>query len=196
MAALLVCGCTSGGGSASAASTAASSPPAPRTSEGPAVGPTGSALDHLAPDLEALLPKAVDGTSLSRVSTTGAAIFAKFGGTDWSRQMTRFLRGTGKTPADLRYAQAFDASKKLALDAGAFEVHGVSAGSLATAIVNSSKPDSPGLTTASETVGGAKVTAETDPASGSTLYLYPHDGVVFYVGGDQRLAAAFLTAVR
>lgn len=208
--ALLACGCGSasapspstpvrsaaGSGPAGHTGTPTSSSPAPATGSR-ATAPTRAARDHLASDLEGRLPATVDGVRLTRVSTTGAAIFAQFGGTAWSRQMTAYLHRAGKTPADLRYAQAFDPSKRIALDAGVFQLTGVPASVLRTAIVNSSRPDSPGLSTSPAKVGGKPVTAETDPGSGSTVYLYAHDGAVFYVdGSNQHLAATFLDAVR
>jgi hypothetical protein len=139
---------------------------------------------HLAPDLEAALPARVDGTALERVSTTGAAIFGEFGGTAWAKQMTAFLTRIGKTPADLRYAQAWDPSQNLNLDGGVFEIKGVSAATLAAAILNSSHPDQPGLATSATTIAGRPVTVAANPSTGSTLYLYQHADLVFYAGSD------------
>lgn len=184
----------------SAPSSAGPSLPSRSGRAGPAdaaKGPSGSARNHLAPGLESRLPSALDGTKLTRVSTTGSAIFQQFGGAAWSQRMSAFLDRVGKTPADLQFAQLFDPSKKTALDAGAFRLPGVPATDLATAIIDSAKPDSPGLISSSTSIDGKKVTVQTDPASGAVLYLFPRDDTVFYVGGDDPpLAKQFLNAVR
>lgn len=172
---------------------------APTTAPASSAAPTSSAssapADHLAPRLEARLPASLNGTALTRISTVGSAIFGQFGGTAWSQRMTAFLHRHGKSPADLQYAQVFDPAKKLSLDAGAFDVAGIPAAALAAAIVDSSKPDSPGLTAKPANVAGKPVTVESDPESGSALVLYAHDGAVFYVDGNNRfLAAEFVAA--
>lgn len=152
---------------------------------------------HIAADREATLPARIDGKALSRVSTTGAAIFSEFGSTAWARRMTAFLAQAGKTPADMRYAQAWDPSETLDLDAGAFQVSGMSAATLGQGIVASSLPDSPGLSANATTVAGKRVMALSDPGAGLTLYLYEQHDVVFYVGSsDDALVDQYLVVLR
>lgn len=63
--------------------------------------------------------------------------------------------------------------------------------------VESSRPDSPGLTTSNTTLAGKQVTVLVNPGIGSTLYLYPRGTVVFYVGGDDgNVAKQYLSALR
>jgi hypothetical protein len=148
---------------------------------------------HAAPALEAMLPRRLDGVALHRASTTGKAIFAEFGATAWAQQMTRYLARVGKTPADLNYAQVWDPSGSLGLDAGVFQASGVSAASLRKAIINSSRPDSPGLSVSDASLSGKHVTVVVNQDSGTTLYLYDHHDDVFYTGGSgPSVAAQFL----
>jgi hypothetical protein len=190
LAAAAVCALAAGCGSASATS--------PQPADGPSVpaqdGQAASAhKGHAAPALEATLPRRLGGVALDRASTTGKAIFAEFGGTAWAQQMTSYLASVGKTPADLNYAQVWDPSGSLGLDAGVFQASGVSAASLRRAIINSSRPDSPGLSVSDASLSGKHVTVVVNQGSGSTLYLYDHRGDVFYTGGSgPSVAAQFL----
>jgi hypothetical protein len=148
------------------------------------------------PALEKQLPARISGVTLAKASTTGAAIFAEFGGTAWARQMTKYLASVGKTPADLRYAQVWDPSGALNLDAGVFQASGITAAALRTAIIKSSLPDSPSLTTSASTISGKTVTIVANGSSGSALYLYDHDGGVFYIGGsDTSLVMKFFRLI-
>jgi hypothetical protein len=199
LAAAAVCALAAGCGSASAGP---SQPAGAGHTSAPADGPSvpaqsGQAASahkgHAAPALEAMLPRRLGGVALNRASTTGKAIFAEFGGTAWAQQMTRYLASVGKTPADLYYAQAWDPSGALGLDAGVFQATGVSAASLRKAIINSSRPDSPGLSVSDTSLSGKHVTVVVNQASGTTLYLYDHRDDVFYTGGSgPGTAAQFL----
>lgn len=151
---------------------------------------------HADPGLEALLPRRLDGVGLDRASTTGAAIFAEFGGTAWARQMTKYLASVGKKPASLHYAQVWDPSQSLGLDAGVFQADGISAPALRSAIISASRPDSPSLTVTSATLAGKRVTSVLNPSASTTLYLYDYRDNVFYVGGSgESLLAQFLSHV-
>ena len=141
-----------------------------------AAAPTSTGVSHAAPDLEAMLPGSLDGKSLKKGSTTGAVVF---GGDAFSRLLKTFLRSAGKSPSDLRFANA--QSRALDLEAGVFNVPGIAGTKLAQAIVDATKPNSPGLAATPETVGGKAVTRMLYPG-GSLLYLYPHGELVFYVG--------------
>ncbi len=167
-AALLLSGC-GGGGSKTAAES---------TSTATTTVPSGQ-VSHAAPDLEALLPGKVGAARLQKGSTTGAAVFA--GGDAFSRQMTGILAAAGKQPSDLRFANAQDPIGKLELEVGVFEVSGMSAAALRKAIVASSRPNAPGLAVSRTALAGKPVTMVVYPA-GTVLYLYEHDGLVFYVG--------------
>lgn len=164
-------------------------PTAPAAQNTPAKG-------HPDPALEALLPRKLDGVRLDRASTDGAAIFAEFGSTAWAQQMTKYLSSVGRKPADLHYAQVWDPSQSIGLDAGVFAANGVSATALQKAIINASRPDEPNLTVSRSTIGGKPVTVAVNESSGTTLYLYDYRGDVFYTGGaGESLAAQFFSSV-
>ncbi|MES1239308.1 MAG: hypothetical protein ABUL57_00445, partial [Chloroflexota bacterium] len=76
-----------------------------------------------APELEARLPTAVNGTALTVDSVIGSDLF---GDDETSRAMTAALRADGKTPADLAFAQAYDDSQALDLSLFAVSVDGLS----------------------------------------------------------------------
>ena len=160
-------------------------PTAPVSSE-----PTGT---HLAPDLEARLPGELRAVPLTTASTVGDAVF---GDDAWSQEMTTFLDGVDRTRSDLRFAQVWDPRSELDLDAGVFQVPGIPATAVRRALVDSARPNAPGLTESTETVGDKPVTAVAYPGDGPTLYLYEQDDVVFYVGTHEHdLAVEFLAAL-
>jgi hypothetical protein len=142
-------------------------------------------VSHAAPDLEALLPVRVAGTTLERASTTGAAVF---GGDAFSREMTQFLAATGREPGDLRFANARDPNGRLELEVGVFEVKGMSAATLRRGIVAASRPNAPGLKVSGGALGGKPVTVVVYPA-GTVLYLYEQGDRVFYVGTQSEALA-------
>jgi hypothetical protein len=149
-------------------------------------------VEHAAPDLEALLPDEADGTPLAKGSTTGAVVF---GGNAFGRVMTRFLEAHGRRPKDLRFANAQTSSRALDLEVGVFQVRGLGGAVLRSAIVASSRPNAPGLTSATATLSGKRVTKLVYPG-GSTLYLYAHRDLVFYVGAqDDALAGKTLATL-
>lgn len=145
---------------------------------------------HVAPDLEALLPGAIDGTPLATSSGTGSDVFR---GDAWSREMSRFLTGLGKSPADFRYAQAWDPSQKLTFELEAFKVPGVDASRLGAAVVDAVRAGTPDITASSSVIGGKTVVTIVYPNDPATLHVYEHDGVVFVVAtGDPSLASSLL----
>jgi hypothetical protein len=194
-----------GGGSPRPAATASTVPsttgpsttgPAALGPQVPTSSPSAPRAGQADPALEKQLPSRLNGVALRKASTTGSAIFAEFGGTAWARQMTSYLTSVGKTPADLSYAQVWDPSGALGLDAGVFQAGGITAAALRNAIISSTRPDSPDLTTSASTISGKTVTVVANGNSGSTLYLYDHGGGVFYIGGaDASLVAKFLRAI-
>lgn len=146
---------------------------------------------HAAPDLEVLLPHKINGVVLRKRSTIGSVVF---GSDAFSRSMSAFLTSVGKSPADLRFANTQDPSGKLDLETGVFQLRGVAASRLRQAIVNSSRPDAPGLTISTETLSHKRVTTLVYPG-GSILYLYGHRDLVFYVGTESESLAARVLAL-
>jgi hypothetical protein len=167
------------------------SPPATTTPEPPATTAATTApsrpVSHVAPDLEALLPGTVAGYRLTKGSATGAAVLS--GGDAFSRSLTRILTAAGKQPVDLRFANAQDSTGRLELELGVFEVKGMAAAKLRDAIVESSRPNAPGLTATPDILGGRRVTSVVYPG-GTALYLFAEGDHVFYVGTQSRETAA------
>jgi hypothetical protein len=173
-------GCSGGGDSTTDIATTGA-----RTTTAPA-----AQVSHAAPDLEALLPGKVNGTTLQKGSATGAAVF---GGDAFSEEMTRRLAAAGNVPSDLHFANAQDPKGRLELELGVFEVPGMSAADLSEAIVASSRPNAPGLVAEPSTLGGKTVTEVTYPG-GTKLYLYERGDRVFYIGTQNRnLAEKMIT---
>jgi hypothetical protein len=169
----LLAGC--GGKSSSPTTTSRAAPPK---------------VQHAAPDLEALLPSKVDGKHLAKGSTTGAAVF---GGNAFGSVMTRFLAARGKRPSDLRFANAQTSSHALEIETGVFQVRGIEGSALRRAIVASSRPNASGLTASTAAIAGKRVTKLVYPG-GSTLYLYAHHDLVFYVGTQNDALAGTILA--
>lgn len=149
-------------------------------------------MSHAAPGLEALLPSTVDGHPLQKGSATGAVVLS--GSNAFSNALRRILANAGRQPSDLLFANAQDSSG--ALEVGVFRLQGLGAPALRDAIVRSSRPGAPGLVASKVVLGGRPVTKVVYP-SGSTLYLYARDGVVYYVGTqDVGVAARVLRRLR
>ena len=154
---------------------------------------TAAPVSHSAPQLEALLPGAIDGHRLAKGSASGAVVLS--GDNAFSHVLKGILARAGKSPADLTFANAQDPTGALALEVGAFRVGGLPAPALRDAIVRSTRPNAPGLAVSTRVVAGRRVT-KVVYASGATLYLYPHRDVVYYVGTqDEGLAAQALQRV-
>jgi hypothetical protein len=102
--------------------------------------------------------------------------------------------GLGKRPNDLRFANAQTSSHNFQIELGVFQVRGLPGSVLRQAIVESSRPAAPGLKTSSATLSGKRVT-KVVYSGGSTLYLYTHDDLVFYVGTQNEALAGSILAM-
>jgi hypothetical protein len=147
-------------------------------------------VSHAAPALEALLPATIGGHRLQRGSADGAVVLS--GSNAFSQVLKGILARAGKSPAELTFANAQDPTGALQVEVGAFRVRGLDARALRDALVRSTRPNAPGLAVSRAAVGGRRVTRVVYPG-GSTLYLYPHGDVVYYVGTqNEKLAARIL----
>jgi hypothetical protein len=131
---------------------------------------------HAAPELESLLPANINSIALLRQSTTGDQVLTDDPSSDSIRG---FLASVGKSPQDLRFAQAYDGSGQIDVSVFAFRLPGIGAEALSEALQKSALANNPKLTTTSSTVGGRKVLITVDPDVGTGSYLYQHDDVVF-----------------
>jgi hypothetical protein len=161
---------------------------APTTSTNTATSTTPHrSVSHAAPGLERLLPGTVAGHRLQKGSATGAVVLS--GSNAFSAALRGILARAGKQASDLQFANAQDPTGAFQFEVGAFRVRGLAAPVLSKAIVRSSRPNAPGLQVTTAELGGAPVTKVVYPG-GSTLYLYPHGGVVYYVGTQDEAVAA------
>lgn len=148
---------------------------------------------HDAPALEALLPKSLNGTTLTSQSVTGDTLLSDDG---WSNAFSTFLASAGKTPVDLLFAQAYDPSGATDLTVGVYQITGVSAADVDKTVLKAWKANDATLTTKTATVGGKKVTQGTIPSMSLDGYWYEHGNVVFEVEtSDATVAANVLAAL-
>jgi hypothetical protein len=157
----------------------------------PSVAPV--ADTHDAPELEALLPTAINGTTLEIQSWTGSGILTDDA---WSTSVTAFLTTKGKTPADLRVAQGYDPNQVLDGSVGVYRAAGVAATDLRDALVAAWKGDYPDMTVTEVTLGGKQITKGGFGADTASSFLYVRDDVVFDIEStDEAIATAALAAL-
>ena len=147
-----------------------------------------------APELEALLPATLDGTPLTVSSLVGTDLF---GDTQGSRAIIAALRAAGKTPADLKYAEAYDESQTLDLSMFAVAVDGLSDAKTKSMVLDSWLTASgAGVTHTPVTLGGKDVTAIDYGADGAKDYVLSGDGATIVITtADEALATAAISAL-
>jgi hypothetical protein len=182
----------------SAASPAASTAASPAASAGALPGaspqPSAAVASPVAPELEALMPRLVSGTTLVVESATGDQVL----GTDAaSKALVSALDSFGKKPTDLQIAQAYDASSTLDLTVLGFRVPGISAAKLQPAVLQTWLfAGATGVTTKQTTVSGVKVAEVTYGGSTSVSYVAARkDAVIIVQSANAALAAAALAAL-
>jgi hypothetical protein len=156
------------------ASPAAQASTAPAASPSPSPSP--APVSHSAPDLEALLPQAVNGTALTSQSVAGTAAL----GTDaTSQSLIASLTKLGKTAANLDIAESHDATGTLPMRVFAFRVTGVTGTDLAAAVVTSWMANTSQTPTRSTvTIAGHKLTKVSYP-QGPADYVYGTATIAF-----------------
>jgi hypothetical protein len=162
----------------------------------PSVGPSASPapVSHVAPDLEALLPKTVEGVAMTSQSVSGTAAL----GTDaTSQSLITSLGKLGKTAADLEIAESHDVTGALQVRLFAFRVKGVSGTDLAAAVVTSWMTNTTQTPTRSTvTIAGHKLTKVGYP-QGPADYVYGNASVAFDVETtDETLVAKVLALIK
>ena len=179
----------------SAAATPAASPAASAgASAGASPQPSQALASPVAPELEALMPRLVNGTTLVVESATGDQVL----GTDTaSKALIAALTSFGKKQTDLQIAQAYDSSSTLDLTVLGFRVPGISAAQLQPAVLQTWLfAGATGVTTKEATVGGVKVTEVTYGGSTSVSYVAARkDAVIIIQSADAKIAAAALAAL-
>jgi hypothetical protein len=179
----------------SSAATPAGSPSgAPAASGDASPEPSQAVASPVAPELEALMPRQVSGTTLVVQSATGDQVL----GTDAaSKALVSALDSFGKKPADLQIAQAYDEASVLDLTVLGFRVPGVPAAKLQPAVLQTWLfSGATGVTTKETTVSGVKVTELSYGGSTSVSYVAVRkDAVIIVQSGDAAIAAAALAAL-
>ena len=149
---------------------------------------------HDAPELEALLPNALQGTPLNILSLDGSGVFTP--GDAWSTAMTLFLTNGGKAPTDLHFAQAYDPNQTYDGSVGVYSVAGVEGAALRDAIVKAWNSDYPDLKVSQLLLDGKEVTRADFGTDTITSYYYVRDGVVYDIETtDEKIATAALAAL-
>lgn len=179
----------------SSVATPAGSPAgSPAASDGASPEPSQAVASPVAPELEALMPHVVSGTTLAVQSATGDQVL----GTDAaSKALVSTLDSFGKKPTDLQIAQAYDEAGALDLTVLGFRVPGVSAAKLKPAVLQTwLLAGATGVTTKETTVSGVQVTEVAYAGDTSVSYVaLRKDAVIVVQSGDAALAAAALTAL-
>ena len=179
----------------SSVATPAESPSgSPAASDSASPEPSQAAASPAAPELEALMPRQVSGTTLVVQSATGDQVL----GTDAaSKALVSALDSFGKKPADLQIAQAYDAAGTLDLTVLGFRVPGVPVAKLQPAVLQTWLfSGATGVTTKDTTVSGVKVTELSYGGSTSVSYVaIRKDAVIIVQSGSAAVAAAALAAL-
>jgi hypothetical protein len=162
----------------------------PNATEAPTPTPA-----HAFPELEALLPKAIDGIALSPQSATASDGLDG----DVFPDITDALAKLGKTGDDLHVAADVDESGSLGVELlTAFEVKGMTADNLRQVVMQAwlGASDS-GITTSTSTVGGRQVTTVDYGAGSPKDYLYASGDVVIDLStSDPTLLAKVVAATK
>ena len=177
-----------GGAGALASPAASDDPNAVDEESAPPVADT-----HDAPDLELALTTQVNGVDLQLQSVVGTGLLTD---DEWSTAVTKFLTAIGKTPADLQFAQAYDAAQSID---GSFEVYrvpGVDGTKLRDALIDAWKGDFPDLKLTDVTIAGKKMLRGEFDADTPASYLYVRGDEVFDIWtNDEKIATSAITAL-
>jgi hypothetical protein len=148
----------------------------------------------VAPELEARLPAAVNGSPLTVDSVLGTELF---GEDQSSRAITAALRAAGKTPADLSFAQAYDENQQLDLSMFAVAIDGLSEAKMKEIVLDSwLSASGSGVTQSDVTLGGTKVTKIDYGDDGANDYVVSGDGAIIVITtADEGIATAAITAL-
>ena len=150
-------------------------------------------LTHVFPDLEAVLPTSVSGTTLQTESWTGDAILADDG---WSNAVTNYLKGKGLSPSDLQAAQSTDPDQNLDLVVRVFRAKGIAPNDLLQTMITGWKVDYPDLAVSQQEIGDKSITKGGFGAEGVDSYWYIRGDTVYDIEtGDASIAAAALAAI-
>ena len=201
--AVIAGGC--GGGSPSPAAAPSRSTQAPPVTASPAspsalplatAAASASTSSHEVPALEARLPNALRGVSLTKFSLTGAEFLSPTNPV--AKPVLLTLVAIGKTAADFSAAGASDRTGQLDVDLGAFEFPGTDASSFLDTYLTYFRRDNVSARLVLTSLGGKNVVAVSDaanPSRGTTYFYASGDAIFFVESSDPRLAAEALATL-
>lgn len=180
---------TAGPGAQATVASSPSSSAAAAASTAPSASPSPAA-----PVLAAKMPHAINGTSLTTESATGAT---SLGSGPSSRALNAAVIGLGKKSSDLEIAYSYDASGSLALSVLGFRVPGVDPAKLRPLILEAwLSTSSPGVIASSVSLSGTPSTRVSYGDTGPDEYVFVHSDSLFVVETtDRSLAANVVTAI-
>jgi hypothetical protein len=148
---------------------------------------------HDAPELEALLPTAVNGTNLQLQSVTGGELLTD---DEYSETVKAFLTSVGKTPEDLHFAQAYDPEETLDGSFEVYQVAGVDGAKVRDTLIEAWKVDFPDLKVTDATIAGQPTKKAEFDADTPASYLYVRGEHLFDIWTmDPEIAAAAIAAL-
>ena len=149
---------------------------------------------HVFPDLEAVLPKTVDGTTLATQSTPATDVLPD----DPADPMVQWLTAAGKKPDDLEIAGAYDPSTTVDVKFTVFRLKGMAADTLRQGLLASwLGADASGITTTNKTIGGKAVLAIDYGDQGALDYVFEQgDVVIILSSSDPALVERALSGLK
>ncbi len=177
----------------------------PGSQASPGASPSGSAAavasaapsassSPAAPVLEAEMPHAVNGTTLTTESATDAT---SLGNSPNNRALDAAVTSLGKQPTDLEVAEAYDASGSLALSVLGFRIAGIDPTRLRSLVLDDwLSAGTPGVATSSVSLSGTPSTQVSYGDGGPDEYVFVHSDSLFVVEtSDESLATGVVTAM-
>jgi hypothetical protein len=150
-------------------------------------------ISHDAPELEAMLPSAWDGTPLVSESFRGDAVLDE---SAWSTALLGFVEAQGKTAEDLAAARAYDEQGALDLFVSVFRLDGEEGSTLTEGLTAAWAADGEGFETTEIELGGKTVLKGLYAGDDLASYFYPQGDVVFDIEtADEELAAEVLATL-
>jgi hypothetical protein len=148
---------------------------------------------HDAPEMESLLPGAVNGRTLEKESYLGDDYL---GDGPVRAAIDALMSSAGKSASDFRVASAADPSADLDLEIAVYRVQGVDPTLVSQAIAQGWQADDPALTLHQRSIGGKQVVAGVSEPDSPTAIWYVHGTDVYEVlSNEEDLAAAGLAAL-
>ena len=185
----------SGRASGASGSPAAGTPALPKSSPSSGAGASPSAAaSPAAPELEALLPDAVNGTTLTRDSAVGSDVL---GGATAGRALAAALRTLHADPTKLHVAEAYDASGTIDLSILAFAITGLDTKQLRSTILSAwLSSGGPGVKTSTETMSGHQATVVDYGDKGTVSYVIVDGNAIIVIEtSDSTLATQAAAAL-